>query len=108
FEALFSGEVQNNNVIRFGNWLRFYQQEKGGQLNYHGWFDREVGVAVSLQFAWNNWQALQFSMLLNSSPEFEMAAYTVCALTGGECKFTVKGQQVTIITKTLTVNNVIT
>ncbi|EYB93068.1 hypothetical protein Y032_0186g1062 [Ancylostoma ceylanicum] len=108
FEALFGGEVQNNNVIRFGNWLRFYQQEKGGQLNYHGWFEREVGVALSLQFSWNNWQALEFSMLLNSSPEFEMAAYTVCALTGGECKLTIKGQQVTIIAKTLTVNNVVT
>ncbi|VDM75828.1 unnamed protein product [Strongylus vulgaris] len=48
FEALFGGEVKESNVIRFGNWLRFYQQEKAGNLNYHGWFQREVvGFSIS-------------------------------------------------------------
>ncbi|VDN22012.1 unnamed protein product [Cylicostephanus goldi] len=41
FEALFVGETKANNVIRFGNWLQFYNQEKAGNINYHGFFQKE-------------------------------------------------------------------
>ncbi|CAJ0610026.1 unnamed protein product [Cylicocyclus nassatus] len=107
FEALFVGETKATNVIRFGNWLQFYNQEKAGNINYHGFFQKENGVELSLQFSWYDWQAMEFSMLLNTSPEFEMAAYTVCALTGGQCSFAVNGQPVTILASTLTSNNVV-
>ncbi|KAK6759191.1 hypothetical protein RB195_021048 [Necator americanus] len=84
FEALFAGEVQQGSVIRFANWIRFYHQESDGNLNYHGWFQRAIEVELSVQFAWNSWKAMEFSMLLNTSPEFELAAYTICALTDGQ------------------------
>ncbi|RCN29801.1 endoribonuclease XendoU [Ancylostoma caninum] len=48
---------------------------------------------------------MELSMLLNTSPEFEMAAYTICALTGGECEFTVNGDDVNLVAKTITVND---
>ncbi|WKY15600.1 hypothetical protein Q1695_000798 [Nippostrongylus brasiliensis] len=106
FESVFSGEVQGTNVIRFNNWLRYYEQEKAGLSNYHGWFTREKGVQLSLQFEWNNFQALETNMLLNTSPEFEIAVYTICALSGGECDMTINNQAVTIFASTLQSNGV--
>ncbi|VDL79874.1 unnamed protein product [Nippostrongylus brasiliensis] len=47
FEAVFAGEVRGSDVIRFNNWLRYYEQEKAGLINYHGWIARQkVGVQV--------------------------------------------------------------
>ena len=40
------------------------------------------------------------SMLIGTSPEYEMAVYTICFLTrpDTECSFTLNGRSVTIIT----------
>ncbi|KAK6049596.1 hypothetical protein COOONC_12899 [Cooperia oncophora] len=107
FESVFSGEVKGKDVIRFNNWFRFYELEASNQLNYHGWFTKQPGVQVSLQFEWNNWRAMQTSMLLNTSPEFEMAVYTICALNGGQCSMTINNQPVTIFANTLKQNDVL-
>ncbi|WKY15602.1 hypothetical protein Q1695_000799 [Nippostrongylus brasiliensis] len=58
-------------------------------------------VQLSLQFEWNHWKALQTDMLLNTSPEFEMAVYTICALNGGQCTMTINKQPVVIFSSTL-------
>ncbi|EYB93062.1 hypothetical protein Y032_0186g1058 [Ancylostoma ceylanicum] len=51
FEALFAGETLNGDVIRFANWYRFYQLEKQGSVNYHGWFTKQaVSFLVLLHF----------------------------------------------------------
>lgn len=52
------------------------------QVQHHLSFVQNV--QLSFQFAWNDWKAMQTSMLLNTSPEFELAVYTVCALSGGQ------------------------
>ncbi|KAK5968711.1 G protein-coupled receptor [Trichostrongylus colubriformis] len=101
FESVFSGEIEGGDVIRFNNWFRFYEQETTGQVNYHGWFTKEAGVLLSLQFSWREWKAMQTAMLLNTSPEFEMAVYTICALNGGQCEMTINNQPVTIFASTL-------
>ncbi|KAK6061321.1 endoribonuclease XendoU [Cooperia oncophora] len=49
---------------------------------------------------------MQTSMLLNTSPEFEMAVYTICALNGGQCQMAINNQPVTIFASTLTQNGV--
>ncbi|KAK6031262.1 endoribonuclease XendoU, partial [Ostertagia ostertagi] len=49
---------------------------------------------------------MQTSMLLNTSPEFEMAVYTICALNGGQCEMTINNQPVGIFASTLVQNGV--
>ncbi|KAK5968713.1 Endoribonuclease XendoU, partial [Trichostrongylus colubriformis] len=45
FESVFAGEILSRgasfDVIRFSNWLRFYELENLGQINYHGWFTKQ-------------------------------------------------------------------
>nr|CDJ87541.1 unnamed protein product [Haemonchus contortus] len=107
FESVFSGEIRGNDVIRFNNWFRFYELETAGQVNYHGWYTREKNIEMSLQFEWNNWKAMDTSMLLNTSPEFEMAVYTICALGKGQCKMNIGRVQVQIFAKTIKQNDIV-
>uniref|UniRef100_A0A0N5ATK8 Endoribonuclease n=1 Tax=Syphacia muris TaxID=451379 RepID=A0A0N5ATK8_9BILA len=102
FESVFIGETHSGDVHGLNYWYRFYLLEQANQVNYHGYFTREKGVQVELQFAWGEEHALMDSFLLGTSPEFDMAAYTICALADiGDCTFTRFGQPVDLTVKTL-------
>ncbi|CAB3399590.1 unnamed protein product [Caenorhabditis bovis] len=60
------------------------------------------GIAIDLQFLLNNDLALEKSFLLNTSPEFEFAAYTVVALAGGEGTYIYNGDEIVINAPTVT------
>lgn len=49
---------------------------------------------------------MEFAFLLNTTPEFDLAVYTICALTGGSCQFTANGNQVILAATTTTVGGV--
>ncbi|PAV77150.1 hypothetical protein WR25_17362 isoform B [Diploscapter pachys] len=105
FESVFSGETNStNDVVRFNNWIKFYTQEQSTNVNYHGWFTKANGIQITLQFAWNDYHAMKQSFLLNSSPEFEFSAYTICALSGGDCTMSINGQSIEIAASTLSKN----
>uniref|UniRef100_A0A0N4Z7P2 Endoribonuclease n=1 Tax=Parastrongyloides trichosuri TaxID=131310 RepID=A0A0N4Z7P2_PARTI len=41
FKEVFSGAVDNGNVVGLSNWVQFYTLEKANAINYHGWFTRD-------------------------------------------------------------------
>lgn len=102
FKSIFAGETSGGNVIGFNNWIQFYTLEKAGSVNYHGWFDRQKDVQISLQFAWNTDKAMQRDFLVGTSPEFDFFAYTICALTTKTCTFSLQGNSVTLTVETVT------
>lgn len=93
FEHVFAGEVKNGQVSGFHNWIRFYQEEQKGTLDYRGYIKpknkSEEGAedddrVLTIQFAWQGVPKLVGSMFIGVSPEFEMALFTTCFLVGGE------------------------
>ncbi|KAJ1352174.1 hypothetical protein KIN20_008377 [Parelaphostrongylus tenuis] len=60
-----------------------------------------IGVYQQVKFSWYKWNDVTTSMILNTSPEFELAVYTICALTGGECKMTIDVHNVTTAVRTV-------
>jgi len=40
FEHVFVGEIKEDQVVGFHNWITFYLQEKKGLIDYHGYFRR--------------------------------------------------------------------
>ncbi|VDD94611.1 unnamed protein product [Enterobius vermicularis] len=80
FETVFVGETHANDVVGLNYWYRFYLLEQDNKVNYHGWFTRQKGVQMELQFAWGSDHAVMDSFLLGTSPEFDLTIYTVCAL----------------------------
>ncbi|ULT84107.1 hypothetical protein L3Y34_013026 [Caenorhabditis briggsae] len=70
---------------------------------------RSMGIAIDLQFVGGPSDAdedLETSFLLNTSPEFEFAAYTVAALTNTQPTVVIQGENVDIQAATLTVNGI--
>ncbi|KAK7891117.1 hypothetical protein WMY93_023080 [Mugilogobius chulae] len=91
FEHVFVGETRSGNeLIGFHNWVQFYLQEKGLHLDYKGFKagrhdlpDQDDHV-LNLQFTWHGVVKPVGSAFIGTSPEFEMALYTVVFLLNTE------------------------
>ncbi|XP_063401761.1 poly(U)-specific endoribonuclease-A-like [Mytilus trossulus] len=93
FEHVFVGEGRDDKFIGLHNWIQFYLQEKAGNIDYHGYFrhstvtDDEHFRLIALQFDWREEKGKPISScFLGTSPEFEIAAYTICFLLDRLCK----------------------
>jgi poly(U)-specific endoribonuclease len=93
FEHVFCGEVRDGKISGFHNWVRFYLEERKGTsvLDYRGYIKpKSHGDAPSdsddhvltLQFVHNGATKELGTMFIGTSPEFEIAAYTICFLCG--------------------------
>lgn len=96
FEHVFVGETRNKtDVIGFHNWIQFYLQEKRGLVDYRGFFpsrrkrhtsseEESFNQLITIQFTWKGDTKPIGSSFIGTSPEFEMALYTVCFLAGNK------------------------
>jgi len=105
FEHVFLGEIKQEKVQGFHNWVFFSKEEQNDKLNYKGKIGPYVnlgnkGKIVKHKFDWNNKEKPISSMFVGTSPEFEMALYTVCFYTrpGQRCAVKLNGKDVNITT----------
>ncbi|XP_026801357.3 uridylate-specific endoribonuclease A [Pangasianodon hypophthalmus] len=106
FEHTFSGEIKNGIVSGFHNWVRFYLLEKSRLMNYYShsydgpW--TSYPDVLGMQFMWDGYYKQVGSALIGSSPEFDLAVYTLCYVTrpGQQCRLSLGGKQLTIQTYT--------
>eukprot|EP00545_Synedropsis_sp_CCMP1620_P002812 CAMPEP_0119012320 /NCGR_PEP_ID=MMETSP1176-20130426/6364_1 /TAXON_ID=265551 /ORGANISM="Synedropsis recta cf, Strain CCMP1620" /LENGTH=481 /DNA_ID=CAMNT_0006965253 /DNA_START=55 /DNA_END=1500 /DNA_ORIENTATION=+ len=93
FEHVFIGEIKGGKVSGFHNWVQLYMEEKKGDLDYRGYIrprsNRDAQTndddsILTLQFNWNGIEKAVGTSFIGTSPEFEMALYTICFLVGGE------------------------
>jgi poly(U)-specific endoribonuclease len=93
FEHVFIGEIKNEKVSGFHNWIYFYSEERKGNVDYRGYIKpksysdaptNDDDQVLTLQFEWNGVLKNVGTSFIGVSPEFEMALYTMCFLTGEE------------------------
>ncbi|KAL0035864.1 hypothetical protein WJX77_005701 [Trebouxia sp. C0004] len=97
FEHVFVGEARGGKILGLHNWIQFSKQEQQGKLDYKGYIfprvhslggqQEEVDAherMLSVQFSWNGQLKDVSSMFIGTSPEFELALYTLCFLAGQE------------------------
>lgn len=92
FEHVFVGEVKDNEVSGFHNWVQFYLEEKKGAVDYRGYIKPRGGGTehgnddhlLCLQFRWKGVEKFVGTSFIGVSPEFEFALYTMCFLAGEE------------------------
>ncbi|XP_047453493.1 uridylate-specific endoribonuclease C [Mugil cephalus] len=96
FEHVFVGETKSGTeIIGFHNWVQFYLQEKNSHLDYKGYKAREHDLpdqddhVLNLQFAWHGVVKPVGSAFIGTSPEFEMALFTIVFLMNTERSTTV-------------------
>jgi len=96
FEHVFVGEIRNGQVIGFHNWIQFYRLEKMGKVDYRGFIggarQQDSEFMITIQFTWD--EDLDDSeegamkhvggTMLGTSPEFEIALYTIAWVYGRE------------------------
>ncbi|KAF7261929.1 hypothetical protein EG68_00818 [Paragonimus skrjabini miyazakii] len=86
FEHVFVGENREFEVLGLHNWLQFARLEQMGDLNYLGHTPKACGTPPRvLTIAFMTKQGSikpRGSMLLGTSPEFELAPYTTVFLSG--------------------------
>lgn len=87
FEHVFVGETKSGSeIIGFHNWIQFYLQEKNNLLDYKGYKAGRHDIpdhddhVLNLQFSWHSLVKPVGSAFIGTSPEFEMAIFTVVFL----------------------------
>lgn len=100
FEHVMVGEIKGSSVSGFHNWLQFYLQEKAGNLRYGSMMVQAEPSMKGAAFTWYGASKSLGSFFLGTSPEFDMALYTICALMfpNAKCNFTLLGNSVSIQT----------
>ena len=99
FEHVFVGEIKEDNqeITGFHNWIQLYLEEKRGNFDYRGFIKpKRKGYSsggrnptsceqfISLQFSWKGAFKNVSSSFVGTSPEFEVALYTLCFFVGNK------------------------
>ncbi|XP_068226631.1 uridylate-specific endoribonuclease-like [Palaemon carinicauda] len=107
FEHSFVGEIKNGKVSGFHNWVHFYHEEQDGDMNYEGWSNYvdlgDKGEVLENHFEWLGYPKPLGGMFVGTSPELELAVYTVCFLARPDslCPVQMNGVQFKVQTWTL-------
>ncbi|XP_035675754.1 LOW QUALITY PROTEIN: poly(U)-specific endoribonuclease-D-like [Branchiostoma floridae] len=100
FEHVFLGEFKRGKVSGFHNWITAYLLEKDGLADYYGYiWDKEPGI-LAAQLRWGSLYKDLGSMFYGTSPEFDLAMYTMCYVTNPDrlCRFDMADASVAIQT----------
>lgn len=85
FEHVFMGELKRDEVGGLHNWIFFANEEENHRVDYMGYLKKlDLGKKSNLlkvHFRWSNVIKPSGSMFVGTSPELEMALYTVCFFT---------------------------
>ncbi|XP_014667157.1 PREDICTED: poly(U)-specific endoribonuclease-like [Priapulus caudatus] len=105
FAHTFVGEIDKSDkeVSGFHNWLSLMQKEQNGQVNYFGWVAITDPQLMAMKFTFNGYLKKYTGLWIGTSPEFEMAMYTVCFMARIDqiCRFDLNGIETEIQTWTL-------
>ncbi|CAL8077418.1 unnamed protein product [Calicophoron daubneyi] len=102
FEHVFVGEMVGGKVEGYHNWIHLYRQMRKGRIMIQD-FEIKAGknkpLVAAFSFTIPKWQATKHGalMLLGTSPEFELAAYTSTFLMGLNGEFKVGRDSVRLI-----------
>ncbi|GBP28131.1 Poly(U)-specific endoribonuclease homolog [Eumeta japonica] len=106
FEHVFVSELKNGEVSGLHNWIYFAKEEAANRVNYLGYLKyselNDKGVVMKLHFNQQGVDKPVDSMFVGTSPELEMALYTLCFVTRADrdCRLKLASQNVDIVTHT--------
>jgi len=118
FEHVFIGEVKEDNegIIGFHNWITIYKEEQKGNFDYRGWIPPrrnaqyterpdQDSFALSIKFDWKGIEKPVTTCLIGTSPECEIAMYTLMFYNSEEVEFKYDDYTIKIIMHTFNNRN---
>ncbi|KAG4080342.1 hypothetical protein HA402_010834 [Bradysia odoriphaga] len=106
FEHVFLSENKNGTISGLHNWVYFHDEEVAGRIDYKGWLKKVAlgrkGAIVKYRFSHNNINKPVNAMFVGTSPELEVALYTVCfeVRPDKDCPISLGGNKLLIRTHT--------
>ncbi|GLG92470.1 Poly(U)-specific endoribonuclease homolog [Gryllus bimaculatus] len=106
FEHVFLAELKRGEISGMHNWIFFSFEEARNTADYMGYIRKlelgNKGAIAKIHYKWSNVVKPVGSMFVGTSPELEMALYTICFLTRPDdrCQITLGNKVVTIRTHT--------
>ncbi|KAI6231757.1 Peptidase [Aphelenchoides besseyi] len=106
FEHVFLGEknMKNHNPEAIGlhNWVVMHnmQETPADAFHYRGYHNKSYDVIAETSLSWNNFIKTHNSYLVNSSPTFDFALFTACALihdNKNKCKVNIDGCDIELL-----------
>jgi len=90
FEHVFLGEREEGKVVGLHNWLQIRSEEIAGRLNYKGKIRARrrppdgfpTEQLMTIQFEWEGVEKFISTSFVGTSPEFEIALYSLCFFSG--------------------------
>ncbi|CAK1602133.1 unnamed protein product [Parnassius mnemosyne] len=104
FEHVFVSELKNGEVSGLHNWIYFSKEETANRINYLGYLKyveiNDKGVVMKFHFNQQGVDKPVNSMFIGTSPELEIALYTLCFVTrvGEDCHLKLGNKDVNILT----------
>ncbi|XP_072703414.1 uridylate-specific endoribonuclease C-like isoform X2 [Ciconia boyciana] len=104
FEHVFHGELRRGKVSGGHSWVQLHALERSGRLNYLSYsYDGPWATfpdVLALQYRWSGHLKSIGSTFMGSSPEFDLALYTLCYKTrpDHQCRVSLGGKAATIQT----------
>jgi poly(U)-specific endoribonuclease len=97
FEHVFVGEMKQDKISGMHNWIQVYQEEQNDRFDYKGYIrPRGGGNAdtdehlLTIRFDWNDVMKPVSSSLIGTTPEFELALFSLCYFASSNPKTTVQ------------------
>ncbi|XP_011562239.3 endoribonuclease CG2145 [Plutella xylostella] len=106
FEHIFVSELKNGEVSGLHNWIYFGKEEAVNRINYLGYLKysqlNDKGVVMKLHFNQQGVDKPVDTMFVGTSPELEIALYTLCFVTraDNDCRLKLGGKDVNIVSHT--------
>ncbi|XP_012167789.2 endoribonuclease CG2145 isoform X2 [Bombus terrestris] len=108
FEHVFMAELKSvpsgTEVVGLHNWIFYSKEESSGKANYAGYLNKidlgDKASIVKIRTKYNGYDKPVTALFVGTSPELEMALYTVCfyARPEGNCPVSLGGTKFNIVT----------
>ncbi|CAH2102439.1 unnamed protein product [Euphydryas editha] len=104
FEHVFVSELKNGEVLGLHNWIYFSKEESANRINYLGYLKyinfNNKGAILKMHINQQGVDKPTNSMFIGTSPELEIALYTLCYVTrvDNDCNLKLDTKDVNIIT----------
>uniref|UniRef100_A0A0N5AEY2 Endoribonuclease n=1 Tax=Syphacia muris TaxID=451379 RepID=A0A0N5AEY2_9BILA len=101
FQHVYLGEWKGMTVGGLHSWVRYYHLEQSGAINYYCYINHAEDISGTVSFSWEGRKKKVGGFNIATSPAFDFAVFTICALLHPgqkSCSYKLNGYSIAITT----------